>query len=239
MKILEKYVVDKQKLKLNCNAKILACLVEINASEGITSIIQEINDTFWLSKLDIINQKCYEARMKKTVEKIMNNCLRFNNGASENTYDYSIVGEYLISKAGRQALADGFNHTALPLAELWKEKMSNNPGFDFHTETLDSIIIFGEAKYNASENPYNCAICQIEEFIDLEKDVKELADLRNLAKQDSISNFLKNNKGFAISFSTKAKNPSRILTNAILSEHICKCALYNEFYLVGVVINDK
>ena len=74
------------------------------------------------------------------------------------------------------------------LQKLWKEKISGNPGFDFHTETPTEFIAFGEAKYRAASNAYNLALKQIKDFIQEKKDLKELSDLKNFVGAKAISN---------------------------------------------------
>jgi hypothetical protein len=169
----------------------------------------------------------------------MDDCLKFIDDTGHKVYDYSIVGEYIISKEGRHTLAEQYSHTAVPLAELWKEKKEGNPGFDFHSESPDNLIIFGEAKYNSSSNPYDDAIKQVEGFIDKGKDKMELVDLKNFVSMDAVKKYIVGQKGFAISFSIHAKNPFTIIENAIKYCHTNNIANYDEYYIVGVIINDK
>ena len=238
--LVSKFEVDKNKYDLStCNAKLFVCLVSVDASDSIASIIKEINDNSWIAKLDIVEQISYEARLKETVKGIMQDCIKFNSDTNCDIYDYSVVGEYIISKEGRRALIGEFNHFAIPLAELWKEKSSGNPGFDYHSESTTNLIIFGEAKYNSSSNPYTNAISQVEEFIDKGKDCMELTDLRNFVSNDAIENFKQSKKGFSIAFSIKAQNPDEIINNVILSDKINKIKDYDEFYIIGVIVNDK
>ena len=221
-------------------AKIYICLVEINASDSIASIVQEINDKSWIAKLNIVEQISYEARLKGTVKKIMDECNIFDNETKHNIYDYSIVGEYIISKEGRTALTAEYNHSAIPVAELWKEKTSRNPGFDYHSESTSNLIVFGEAKYNAHKNPYNDAIEQIENFIIAQKDCMELSDLQHFVSSKAVKNFEQSKKGFSIAFSLKkTNNPLLIVENVISSDKIANIYNYDEFYIIGVVINDK
>lgn len=238
--VISKFEVDKNKYKLtSCSAKIYACLVSVDASESISSIIKEINDKSWMAKLDIVDQISYEARLTETVKIIMRDCVKFSSDTNYNMYDYSVVGEYIVSKEGRRALVEEFNHKSIPLAELWKEKVSNNPGFDYHSESTANKIVFGEAKYKSSYNPYNDAISQVEYFIEEKKDCKELTDLKNFVSENATQNFLQSKKGFAIAFSVKGNSPIEIIDNAILSDKIVKIKDYDEFYIIGVVINDK
>lgn len=238
--LIKKFEVDKTKYGLkNTNTKIYACLVQVDASDSIASVIREITDNSWISKLEIVDQVAYDARMQATIQHIMNDCMIFNNSKPTGQYDYSVVGEYIVSKEGRQALISQFGHRFIPLAELWKEKEIGNPGFDYHSESTTQIIIFGEAKYNATNNPYTTAINQVEKFITKKKDSKELSDLQKFVSKNAVTNFLQLNKGFSIAFSIKSDNPLAILDNAILSNKIVQITQYDEFYIIGVVINDK
>ncbi len=238
--LLYKKEADKSKYRIsNTPTKIFSCLIQINASESIASVIEEINDNSWIAKLDIVDRISYTARLKETAIKIMNDCVKFNAELNSNIYDYSIVGEYIISKEGRKALIEQFSHSYIPLAELWKEKVSNNAGFDFHSESTTNLIIFGEAKYNSTSNPHGDAIDQVEDFIIKGKDAKELTDLKHFVSNEATNNFINNKKGFAISFSINSQNPQTIIDNAINSEKINNITNYDEFYIIGVIINDK
>ena len=67
----------------------------------------------------------------------------------------------------------------------------------------------------------------------------ELTDLKHFVSAQAKDNFLNNKKGFAISFSINSQNPQTIIDNAITSEKINNIANYDEFYIIGVIINDK
>lgn len=238
--IIEKIKVDKNALGLtNFSAKIYACLVTVDASESIADVMREIADKSWISRLGIVQQIAFEARLQSTVKVIMENCLSFCSDTTVGKYDYSVVGEYIISKEGRRALVSSFNHSAVPLAELWKEKESGNAGFDFHSESTSNLIIYGEAKYDSNQNPYNRAINQVEGFINQKKDAMELTDLSNFVSDIAVRNFISNKKGFCVSFSITTQKPIDIIKKAIQSDKINNIKSFDEFYVVGVVINDK
>ena len=237
---IEKIEVDKKVLGLiDFSANIYACLVTVDASESIADVMREIADKSWISRLGIVQQIAFEARLQSTVKVIMENCLSFCSDTGVGKYDYSVVGEYIVSKEGRRALVSGFNHSAVPLAELWKEKESGNPGFDFHSESTSNLIIYGEAKYDSNQNPYNRAINQVEGFIGQKKDAMELSDLSNFVSDIAVSNFTSNKKGFCVSFSIMTQKPIDIIKKAIQSDKINNIKSFDEFYVVGVVINDK
>ena len=235
-----KFEVDKNAYGISsCSARVFACLVQVNASDSILSILAEINDNSWIAKLGIVEQISYQTRLQATAKSIMEDCVRFNNESKDNRYDYSVVGEYIVSKEGRKALTEQFYHTPVPLAELWKEKKTGNPGFDYHSESQTGLLIFGEAKYNSAANPYNDAINQVEGFIDCGKDRMELVDLKNFVSQTAVQNFILGKKGFSIAFSIHAQSPQSIINNAIKYHNANKIANYDEYYIVGVQIDDQ
>ena len=239
--ILDCKSVDKLSMGLGAfKADIFHCLVQVDASDSIAAVLKEITDTSWISKLSPICQVGYGNRLKKTAEKIVANCNTVLAGHKTGVFDYQTIGEYIVSREGRCALGQGFSHNILPLAELWKERVSNNGGFDFHTESPSEILIFGEAKYNSNCNPYNDAIKQVEGFIADGKDANEIIDLANIASdQKFLNSFLVNKKGYAVAFSIDADEPLTIVKNALQSGEIVNLANYSEFYIIGVIINDK
>src|SRR5690606_32332872 len=119
----------------------------------------------------------------KTIARLVNEIL--TKVENEVTEDF---GEYLISDVAQNVLHTSFKHAKVPLAELLKEKLSNNMGFDFHTENRGSLIVYGEAKYSGSISPYANALTQIAEFIVDEKDMAELLHLRKFVTEDAANN---------------------------------------------------
>ncbi|MDD3033094.1 MAG: hypothetical protein PHT25_00735 [Bacteroidales bacterium] len=134
-------------------------------------IIQSISNSSWINNLGIIEQLSYSARAKKTIEKLVKEIFeKVDNVISEE------FGEYLVSESAKDSLINHMRHTSIPLAEMWKEKKTGNPGFDFHTESPSNLISFGEAKYSSNSNPHTVAINQIVGFINEDKDTMELVD---------------------------------------------------------------
>ena len=208
--------------------------VEVNNIEvRATEMIDMIADTSWISKLDIISRISYKARSKTTIDKLINGILK-----QVTTTVNSEFGEFLISVTAQDSLELEHNHIKVPLAELFKEKKTGNPGFDFHTESNTQLISFGEAKYSGVTNPYTNALTQISRFISLEKDKMELQDLQNFVSKESIENILDNKKAFVAAFSINSENPEVIIQNALKSEHIIPLLSFDELYIIGIKIND-
>ncbi|MDO7786999.1 hypothetical protein P6N53_07200 [Desulforamulus aquiferis] len=217
----------------SCNVYVIH--VEINdINDRAQEMIDIISDNSWVNKLKPIESKTFEARAKRTIKKLVNDIfLRINNPLSTE------FGEYLISYSAVSALEECYQHHKVPLAELLKEKVTGNPGFDFHTETNTMLIAFGEAKYSGSTNPYVNALSQIAKFIALEKDVAEFAILQHFVSSTAMENALNGNKAFTAAFSINTQQPNRIFTNALKSTTLEQLLAYEELYLIGVEICAK
>ena len=147
----------------------------------------------------------------------------------------SEFGEYMISMSAGDCLQKGLKHTVLPISELWKEKLTGNPGFDFHTETHQGRISFGEAKYSSNDNPYTDAAKQVHSFITEEKDKIDAVHLQHLASKKAIDALIANSRGFAIAFSLHSTDHETILNNALQSDLVKRLSgSCDELYIVGV-----
>ncbi|MDH3327398.1 MAG: hypothetical protein OEM38_11875, partial [Gammaproteobacteria bacterium] len=135
--------------------------IERRASE----MIEIISNTCWIDELNAVAKATFKARAQRTIIKLVEQIA--SRVENEITAEF---GEFMISESAQSTLDTQFAHTKIPLAELLKEKITGNPGFDFHTESKTKIICFGEAKFSGSINPHPSALNQIVEFIELEKD---------------------------------------------------------------------
>ncbi len=235
MKILNCYKVDKKDYKLACNADIYVMHVLIdNLSEQVSEMIRLIMDKSWISKLSPVDKMSFDSRSKRTITKLVDEI--FKKVTNTVTTDF---GEYLVSMSAQTALENSLTHQRVPLAELFKEKVTGNPGFDFHTESHTTLVAFGEAKFSGDGSPYSNALSQIYKFISLEKDVAELSDLCKFVSEQAISSAMKNNKAYIAAFSLNAVNPDRIFKKILSSEDIKPILNYSELYLIGVEIDDK
>ena len=102
------------------------------------SIIDMISDVSWINKLEPAQQVAFRATSERTVQKLVGDIL--SKVTDEVTSDF---GEYLVSYTAQHVLELHHTHVKVPLAELLKEKVIGNPGFDFHTESDSNHIIFG------------------------------------------------------------------------------------------------
>ncbi|EHK9076597.1 hypothetical protein ACWOQH_002904 [Vibrio parahaemolyticus] len=214
--------------------KVHSILINIdNIKDRASEMIAVIQDVCWLKELDPVAKLSYEARAQRTIEKLVDNVL--TKVEDEVTEEF---GEFMISASAQDALVSAFDHVKVPLAELLKEKISGNPGFDFHTETNGHLIAFGEAKFSGTINPYRNALEQIRDFINLKKNDAELVDLQNFVTKEAVNNHLKSKSAYVAAFSINSKNPSNIMGNAFDSEYMKQVFDQEEVYLIGVTVND-
>lgn len=197
-------------------------------------MIRTITDTSWINQLDIVSQKAFQSTTKRTIEKLVKSF--FDVANNQITTDF---GEYMVSDSAQHVLKDQFNHSKLPLAELLKEKVTGNPGFDFHTETETKLIAYGEAKYSGNSSPYAKALTQINEFIGDKKDDAELIILSKLVSSEAAGNAVEGNKAYVAAFSINAAKPEDIMDNALGSEHIKTLLSFPEVYVIGIKVDAK
>lgn len=192
-------------------------------------MLSTISSTSWLSKLAPVEQASFDATSKRTILKLVG--LIKKSSTDGITAEF---GEYMVSNVAQSVLESQLTHKKVPLAELLKEKISGNPGFDFHTETSGKHIAFGEAKYSSVTNPHANAVNQIVEFICLEKDKAELTILQHFVSADAIKKSLDGAKAYVAAFSINSENPQEIIKNVLLSENIDPLLSFPEVFVIGV-----
>jgi hypothetical protein len=213
--------------------KIISVAIEIiDLEQRVREMLDVALDTSWLDELDVIDRLGYEARSVRTIDKITNEIL--NNVESDISEDF---GEYMVSDVAQTALKHHLDHFRLPLAEFIKEKISGNPGFDFHTESPEAIIAFGEAKYSGVKNAHGRALKQIKDFIGEKKDIQELPDLRKFVTEAAIQNAAAGSKSYSAAFSITSDDLVEIMDNALSSKHIKDLLQYDAVYLIGVKVS--
>lgn len=202
-----------------------------DVSEMAKKMTNQVLDKSWIAPLKPASKLTYSARSEATIKELSENI--FNLVDDKVTEQF---GEYLITASAQDSLVHCYRHKLIPISELWKEKVSNNHGFDFHSLSQNELITFGESKFNSNKSSYADALEQIIRFIAAKKDFMDLNDLQNLSSKKSISNMTKGKRGFAAAFSINAAKPKLIIENALKSNLIDSLLDYPEVYIIGVEI---
>ncbi|KQB37273.1 hypothetical protein [Flavobacterium aquidurense] len=222
---------DYTDLSSVCSCEINCIHIKISDYKPIIKEFEkQITNTSWINSLDELSKLAFKANAKKTIDKIVNDII-----AKVTTSLTVDIGEYIVSYAAQNALELKFSHTKIPLAELLKEKISGNPGFDFHSISSNMYLIFGEAKFSMDGTPRAKALNQISEFID-DRDHAELLWLKPFLHNDTITHITNGHRGYAAAFSFNGRNVLKILNNALASDAIKEVVKHKELYLIAVEI---
>lgn len=219
---------------------IFVCHTNISDLEKMaTELSTKVLDQSWIIDLDDRARRAYQTTAQETarllVEVFKETVTLDNKVASE-------FGELMVSMGASKALEVVFGHRSIPLAELWKPKILQNEGFDFHTVCTENIINFGEAKFSGSSNPYGGnsgdttgAGGQADGFIGNNKHLMDGVHLGHLAGNDAATNLDNDLFGIILAFSINAVNPLLIFKNALDNsktyENLKKA---KNIYIVGV-----
>ncbi len=209
------------------------CLLQIHVKDTeakISQIFEEISNTSWVNNLQQLSSRIsFQTAATESIQYLKNKIL--SGDTSKVTED---SGEFLISVSASIALRDEYEHEVAPISELWKEKKAGNHGYDFHSRSVDNILVFGEAKYCSSGNSHGKAFDQLCDFLDGEKDKKDLHFLEQFFGPFPIERFQAGFKSFAAAFSINSDDHDSIMNNACDSEKNTKLLEFSELYLIGV-----
>lgn len=231
IEIIKLEVENMQKYKKTTNCNVFSIHVKITDIAWIArEMVSSISDTSWITQLWVIEQTSYATRAQKTILKIVEEIIQ--KVENEVTSDF---WQYLISESARIALNKQMQHKIIPLSELWKEKVTGNPWFDFHTETSTQFLAFWESKYNSRNNSHNKALLQIIGFIKAKKDEMEFVDLKNFCSSEAMANVIKGDKAYIAAFSLH-KNFDSIFSDILNDNKIEDLLKYKELYLIWVEI---
>lgn len=196
----------------------------------INDIICSLNNLSWIETFDKeYIRKSFKIRASTTAEHLSNN---LNNFAQDKvTTD---IGEIVVSELSRLAIVNELKYRDIPLAELFKQKISGNHGFDFFSETLSQFIVFGEAKYVSNSNGYGRALEQIERFIVEERDTSDLNDIDKFVSELSLNNHDQNHKAFACAFSATSIETETLINHILKNANFNKIKHHKEIILIAV-----
>ena len=225
-------VIELRSIETEGNANVMFIRIEIeNLEQTLDCIMKILMDLSWLNYFDQEYLKeSYKKRACETVNDIKEKFSKCDE--SKLTSD---AGEYVVSVLAKRALTIEFNYVDIPLSELIGKKISGNPGFDFHSQNSNTdTIIFGEAKYVAKETAHMRALKQVSEFIEAEKDIKDIADLEKFCTTNALQRAVNGNKGFAVAFSAKKTTSDNIIESIQRKEEFKKLLIHEEIIFVAV-----
>lgn len=215
-----------------------------NLQETVAEIMQIIADVSWMEGLTSISKESFMARAKPTIDVLIEELTNYLGSCDKKTIE--TIGETVVSVSARSAIERILQYKALPIAELIKQKVKRNPGFDFHHEKDELMIVFGEAKYESNNNAYNKAISQIVKFIADKKHLKDIPDIDKFLSQsvfNNVNNCQSDRDRFCYSaaFSTVNRrfNEQKLINNIKNNAHFRELVSQNhkELVLVAVDIN--
>lgn len=201
-------------------------------SATLKSIISVLSDLSWISRFDSkYIRDSFEIRASATAQYLSKKILDESNDTIT-----SDSGEYVVSELAREAIVNRLGYLDIPLAELFKEKVSGNPGFDFYSCNKEQFIVFGEAKYNARQNAYGIGMEQVNRFIDEKQDISDLNDIDKFFDENSLSKAISGKKAYAIAFAAKKTSTATIIDGIKNNKYYNDLALHKEVIYLAVNI---
>lgn len=228
MRILERKKIDIK----NYNNILFIRIDPEDLDVTLKDIILSLSNMSWIAKFD-------EPYIKCSFEKRADASAKYLADKIQKSIDDNIVqdsGEYVVSELARQALVNELKYLDIPLAELFKEQVSGNPGFDFYSANHNKIIIFGEAKYNSKQNAYGVGMEQVDRFIREGQDISDLNDIDKFFEKDSLDHAALGDKAYAIAFASKATASDIIIKGIISNKYYQNIAMYEEIIYLAVNI---
>ncbi|TAJ13463.1 hypothetical protein DMA11_08595 [Marinilabiliaceae bacterium JC017] len=195
----------------------------------LREVFNSIANMAWISSFDEDYIKDgFKVRAEATIDYISKNIIKSNE--DKVTKD---SGECLVSELARKTVVDELKYLDIPLGELIKEKDIGNHGFDFFSKNKDNVLLFGEAKYVATQNAYGKALKQIVSFIG-KKDASDVIAIDKFCCEDSKRNFAVGNKGFMAAFAAKTTSTKKIIEGIQANTDFQELSKYNELICIAV-----
>ena len=226
MKVLECKKIDVE----NYNSITYIRIDPENLSVTIRDIITSLSNLSWIAKFDkSYIRNSFFKRAEDTTEYLADKILK--DDGDKITED---SGEYVVSELAREALVIELKYLDVPLAELFKEQVSGNPGFDFYSANKEKVIIFGEAKYSSGRNAYGIGMEQVDRFIREGQDVSDLNDIDKFFEEESLKLADNGDKAYAIAFAAKGTASDMIIKGIIRNKHYKDIAINKEVIFLAV-----
>lgn len=203
----------------------------IDVKLTLRDVLDSLSNTAWISSFDQeYIRDSYKQRAQDTIDYISTKILREDNDSIT-----SASGECVVSELARKTVVEHMGYLDIPLGELIKYKAYGNHGFDFFAVNHENVILFGEAKYLASQTAYGNALEQIVKFESVEKkDVKDIAEIDRFCCEESKVNHANGRKGFMAAFSSKNTNTDILITGIKRNPDYTKIREFEELICIAV-----
>lgn len=197
----------------------------------LKDIFESLSNMAWISSFDkAYLRESFKIRAEATIEYIAKNII---DGTETSITSNS--GEYVISELARKAVVN-LDYLDIPLAELIKIKDVGNHGFDFYSTNKKKVILFGEAKYVASQNSYGKSFKQIVKFENDKQDVSDLIDINEFCCEESKVNFSLGKKGYIAAFASKKTATKDLISGIKKNTDFKSISKFEEIICVAVNI---
>ena len=198
----------------------------------LKNILDSLMNLSWIANFDKqFLKSSYEERTVTSISYISKNIIK-----KEDDMVTTNSGEYIVSELARLSIIESYKYLDVPLAELFKKKVIGNHGFDFYTRNLNKNILFGEAKYIASQNAYGSALSQISDFYTDKQHITDIVDIQNFFCEESLNNCYNNDIGFIAAFSSKGLTTDKLIENIKKNASYISLKNFKEIILVAVNI---
>jgi len=198
----------------------------------LREIMLSLSDMAWIHRFDLgYLTSAYEQRTQESIDYISANILK----STEDSVT-SNSGEYIVSELARTTIVENLKYLDIPLAELFKEKVIKNHGFDFYTRNLSEILLFGEAKYSSRDNSYGESLGQIMEFVNIKQDLNDLPDIDRFCCDTSKKNFINGDKGYISAFSSKSITTDKLIAGIKKNKDFALASAFKELICIAVNI---
>lgn len=226
MKVLECRKIDKE----NHDNIFFLRIDPEDLSITLREIIESFSNLSWISKFDEkYIRTCFAQRAESSAKYLAK---QLQIGKDDAVTKDS--GEYIVSELARQALVQKLDYLDVPLAELFKEQVVGNPGFDFYSANNDKIIVFGEAKYNARQNAYGVGMEQVDRFICEGQDISDLNDIDKFFEEVSLEYAVMGVKAYAVAFASKGTSSDKIINGIVSNKYYANIAIHREVIYLAV-----
>ena len=214
--------------------------VRINPTDlqlSLITIFNSLMDVSWINHFFEDSPVLKDSVIKRALPTLKSFNSKFKSGPIVSVDKET--GELLVSEISRRTLVERYGYFSMPIGELFKQKVTGNPGFDFFSINHNEIILFGEAKYVAKSTPFKNALNQITDFIEDGKDSKDMWDIEKFIpeRQKAQLNFLNGQKGYVGSFSSKKESDQELIDKIKnLKSYKELQATYPEVICIGINI---